>query len=426
MKLSWLKHPLTIVSSVVLGILIGFLFPDLAAHLKILGYIFLALLKMAVVPLMVTAISSCFAKAMSNRALKRKMVSVLLVFIVSLLLASAFGMLLGVLMNARHTISYQSLQSLMQAQHSVATPVVAHQNLAATLKSFLPSNIFYALSTDNNLAILIFSVIFGLSLGFVSAEKGAPLINLLDALFEAFMKLVDGALYFLPFALISIMADQFAKSGSQLLTLLAAVIIYTYVGCIIISTLGFILLAKRLNTPLLPLIKRFRSVFLTAFFTSSSYASLPHATFFLKKRPKINKAKLHVFLPLSISLNPAGGAFFFGLIIMFMMNLFHLPLSLFNLLFIWVGACIASIAIGAVPAIAGFSILGMVLTPLNIPLDITLALLVAIAQFVDPIFTVTNITWNCVISSFFATKDYQFRKHRFQHPVKKNIKHEEN
>ena len=90
-----------------------------------------------------------------------------------------------------------------------------------TLSSFFPSNIFYALSTDNNLAILIFSVLFGLSLGFVSAEKSKTLVNLLDALFEAFMKLVDGALYFLPFALLSIMADQFARSGSQLITLFA-------------------------------------------------------------------------------------------------------------------------------------------------------------------------------------------------------------
>lgn len=407
----WLKNPLTIILSVILGIAIGFFFPLLAVKLKFLGYIFLGLLKMAVVPLMVTAISSSFAKAISYPELRRKITILLIVFTLSLLLASAFGMLLEVIMNIRHPIDVASIQTLLHSSPKFNAAMVKNKNFTDILSSFIPSNIFYALSTDNNLAILIFSVLFGISLGFVSAEKSQTLVKLLDAFFEAFMKMVDGALYFLPIALLSIMADQFARSGGQLITLLAIVIIYTYIGCGIILLIGFYLLSKRLQIPWLVLLKRFRDVFITAFFTSSSYASLPKASLFLSRRPQINKDQLAVFLPLSISLNPAGGAFFFGLILMFMMHLFHLPINLVNLLFIWIGACITSIAIGAVPAIAGFSILGMVLTPLHIPFAITLALLVAMAQFVDPIFTVTNITWNCVISSFVATKDKQLSIH---------------
>ncbi len=420
--LRWLKNPFTIILSVILGIVVGSCFPTFAVKLKFLGYIFLGLLKMAVVPLMVTAISSSFAKAISYPGLRRKMTIVLIVFTLSLLLASAFGMLLGVIMNIRHPINAASIQTLLHSSAAVNQTIAQNKTFTETLSAFLPSNIFYALSTDNNLAILIFSVLFGLSLGFVSAEKSQALVNLLDAFFEAFMKLVDGALYFLPIALLSIMADQIARSGGQIITLLAMVIIYTYIGCIIIILIGFYLLTKRLNIPWLALIKRFRDVFMTAFFTSSSYASLPKATLFLARRPQINKARLSVFLPLSISLNPAGGAFFFGLILMFMMHLFHLPINIINLLFIWIGACITSIAIGAVPAIAGFSILGMVLTPLHIPFAITLALLVAMAQFVDPIFTVTNITWNCVISSFVAMKDKVPNTHNLQRKLKNGYK----
>lgn len=189
-----------------------------------------------------------------------------------------------------------------------------------------------------------------------------------NALSELFFMLLRGILYYMPIGIFAISASAFGGQGWGTLKSLFAFVGVFYLGLLLLWVFiyaGFLLLS---GTPLVNFFKQTKDAYTTAFFTSSSIASLPIALKSAKKAG-ISDDIANFALPLGAIFNSDGGALRMGISIVFAANITNLQLSPPDLLMIVLVGTFLSIGTSGVPA-AGLVTLSAVLTMFGLPLEI--------------------------------------------------------
>ena len=157
------------------GVYIGLLKQEYVEFVAPLGKIYLDILKMCILPIIISAISVSIGRLLSNQGSLKYIKRMVFVFIVSVFFASVLGILAGVIGQPGSDLDEESLSalgSIIQESGSpdlemfLFTPFVASNEMSLLQGFFfnlVPANIFTALSTGNNLKILFFSILFGLA-----------------------------------------------------------------------------------------------------------------------------------------------------------------------------------------------------------------------------------------------------------------------
>lgn len=399
----WLLHPGVIFSSIAIGVLLGKFLPQVAFKIAFIGNIYLSLLQMCIIPLIVTAITTSFAKLMHSKVESHLIRRMIMIFLCSLLLASFVGVLLSWLSdvggnltsNSQNHIGSLLLQSNQTIHQMRSQP-------SGLINNFFSQNIFSAFAKGRNIPILIFSILSGLALGFVTSKSGKQALAVFDGFFQTFLTLVNGIMYLLPFGLIALIADQIAKTGFEMLAVAGQLILYTYLIGFVLIVFFIFLMARRTKIGFVKTIYHLREMLLVAFVSGSSFAALPFGIATLIKDFKLSQTKVNLFFPLSVCLNPVGTAYFLALVTVFIGHLYGQNFAIHELLLIWLLAVITAVAIGAIPAVAGFSLLGMLFTPLGLPASTAIVLLIAISNILDPIVTMVNVLADAAATTFLS------------------------
>ncbi|KAA2297832.1 dicarboxylate/amino acid:cation symporter, partial [Clostridioides difficile] len=111
------------------------------------------------------------------------------------------------------------------------------------LLNMIPSNIFTALTENNTLQILFFSVIVGVAVGMMRTPQGDDVLKIADVLFGAFQKVISWSMYALPFALFCMMAGQFATLNLDILPAMMKLIMMFYISSVILIVLSIVIMA---------------------------------------------------------------------------------------------------------------------------------------------------------------------------------------
>lgn len=403
---SWLLNPWVILLSLLLGIVFGKYFPYLSIETVWIGNIYLSLLQMCIIPLIVTAITTSFAKLMHSKIENQLIRRMVIIFVSSLILAAIIGLIFSVLGNIGANLTENSQNSigtlLLQSEDS-ARAVSSHSG--AILNEFFSNNIFQALAKGQNIPILMFAILLGLALGFITNKAGQETLVIFDGLFQTFLTLVNGMMYLLPIGLLSLIANEIAHTGFQMLTVAGQLILYTYLLGIVLIAIFIFITSRRTKVSFWKTCMYLRETIVIAFVSSSSFAALPFGISALSRNFKLSQTKVNLFFPLSVCLNPVGTTYFLVLVAVFISHLYGQPVGAANLVLIGVLAIVSSLAIGSVPAVAGFSLLGMLFTPLGLPSSTAIVLLIAISDILDPIVTVVNITSNITATALLSTPE---------------------
>ena len=192
-----LKHPATIVASIALGIFLGQQFPSFSLSLSPIADVYISLLKMIALPLMITAVIFSISRLMSDGEAPVLMRRFLLMFALVIPFAILVSLITSVVLTPGKVITPEAqtaLGSLIGADNiSDATSVeffresVSEDNaeLHSILMSIVPNNIFASLSNGDALPVLIFALIFGASLGSVSARLKGTLTAVLESVYRS-------------------------------------------------------------------------------------------------------------------------------------------------------------------------------------------------------------------------------------------------
>ena len=372
-----------------LGAVTGALFGEpAAARLGWIGDLFMKLLRMVIVPLVLTSIVSGVASVGGGRAIGRLFSKTLGYYVLTSFFAAMVGLLMvnlirpGVGANMVRTTS-QELPELETA----GSP-------AELLLDIVPENFIQAAASADMLAIIFFCIVFGASITTLPDRTRVILTDIFDALFHTMMALTSGIIKFLPigvFALITRMVgttgfESFQALAMYALTIASGVTIHLFV------TLPLLLILLGRISPRVHF-ANMREPLLIAFSTSSSGATLPVTMSVVEEKVGVSNKVSSFVLPMGATINMDGTAVFECAGALFIAQVLGFDLTIFQQGIVVLTALLASIGAAAVPS-AGLVIIFIVLEAINLrgpEVNVIVGSMLAIDRPLDMYRTAVNV-----------------------------------
>ncbi len=393
-----------ILIALILGAILGPLLGGFGTAIKPLGDAFINLLVMIVVPLVMASLIVGTASLGDLRKLGRIGVKTVSFYLVATALAVALGLLAAQTLNPGVGLD-EGVKARMLSDFAGVTAQQLERlgerpSIADLLVRIIPRNPFQAMVETNFLQIIFFAILFGVSLTILTEERRKPVLDFLNGVNDAMIVLVKLVMRVAPigvFALIAAVAAQFGYG--VLITLLKYVVIT--IGAMAVFTVTFYPVALRLSgmSPWF-FMKKYYEVFLFAFSTSSSNATLPVNLQVSEEDLGVSNEVASFVLPLGATVNMNGTAIYQGVSAVFIAQVFGISLGLSDLLTIVLTATLASIGAAGVPGI-GMVTLTIVLTQLGVPLE-GIALVVGVERILDMSRTAVNVTGDTVCAVWVA------------------------
>ena len=409
-----------IVIALIVGVLVGsFLHyspeyrdDSVSNFLNPLGSIFITLIKMIVVPLVVSMLILGIANS-HGQSLGKLGFKTILYFEIITTIAIVVGLVAANVFQPGAGIDMSSLTQVDISKYAETTHQVseAHHGLIQTILSVIPSNFFAALTSGQMLPIIFFSVMFGIGLGALDREVKQPLLNVLNAVSETMFKVVHMIMKFAPIGVFGLIAATVANFGfSSLLPLLKlALLVYGAIFFFIFAVLGVV--AKICGFSIWTIIRILKDELILAYSTASSETVLPRI---MEKMEAYGAPKpvTSFVIPLGYSFNLDGSTLYQSIAAIFIAQLYGIDLTLTQEITLVLTLMITSKGIAGVPGVS-FVVLLATLGSVGIPLE-GLAFIAGIDRILDMARTALNVIGNAlavlVISKWEGVFDQDKRK----------------
>jgi len=371
--------------------------------LDIVGAVFIASLKLLVVPLVfVSLVCGCSALGdnarMGSMALKTMALYMFTTGIaISLALLVANIINPGVGMNMGEQIAF--------------TPKEA-PGLKEVFINIFPTNPIKAMAEGNMLQIIVFSLLMGVAVA-RSGEAGKKVQAVFEQFNEVIMKMVVILMHLAPYGVFCMLAKLFANMG------FAAILdLIRYFFCVVLVLLlhgiGVYSLMLTMLTRLNPItfFANIRPAMMFAFSTSSSSATLPVTINVAEKRLGINNSVASFTLPLGATINMDGTSIMQGVATVFIAQAFNVDIGLGGYLMVILTATLASVGTAGVPGV-GLITLAMVLQQVGLPLE-GIAIIIGVDRLLDMMRTAVNVAGDSMVSTVIANSENMLDRPLFE------------
>ena len=403
--LSNYKSTIILLVAIIVGAFVGIIFQEKATVLSPFGDIFLNLLLVIIVPLIFLTITTSIAKMNQPKRLGKIMVTIIGVFIFTSIISVLFGFASTYFVKLvnpedgekiRISLEEQTLDDLQKDSEELT--------IADRTVNLLTVNDFQKLlSKDNIIALLIFSIIFGIAIN-MSGEKGEPVYKFLESANVIINNIVKIIMYYAPIGLGCYFASLVGSFGTSIAVgYLKTFIIYTIVSLLfyfVIYTFYAFLAGGKNGIRLF-----WQNVLpstLTALATCSSAASIP-INIECSKKMGVPEDIAQTTIPLGTSFHKDGSIIGSVFKIMFLVCLFGTNISTAGSVLGILGiALLANLLITAVPIGGGTISEMLIISMLGYP-TAALPILTIIATIIDPPATMLNVVGDTV-SSMMVTR----------------------
>ena len=378
-----------VLTAMVVGALFGFVGGEpMADRVGWIGDLFMKLLRMVIVPLVLTSIISGVASVGGGRSLGRLFSKTMGYYVLSSFLAAFVGLLMVNLI--RPGVGANLTGTDQQALPELSTP----ESPIQLLLDIVPQNVVQAAATADMLALIFFCIVFGAALSTLPDKSRRPLVEFFDALFHVMMTLTSGIIKFLPigvFALITRMIgttgfDAFRPLAMYALTIFSGVTIHFFVSLpILLILLGRI--SPRIH------FANMREPLLIAFSTSSSGATLPVTMNVVEEKVGVSNKIASFVLPMGATINMDGTAVFECAGALFIAQAMGFDLTIMQQGIVVLTALLASIGAAAVPS-AGLVVIFIVLGAIGLEgpdVNVIVGSMLAIDRPLDMYRTAANV-----------------------------------
>lgn len=393
------KILLGLIAGLILGALLVHLdLGHLASLIKPIGDLFIKLLKMVTLPLIMVSIMGAVSGFTDLKKLGRVGMKAVGFFLLSTTLAVTTGMAAANLLRPGSGVDEAKKETIMQEIRSSPDwqKQVTRQgrdprrSAGDFILALVPANPFAALSEGDMLAVITFSILFGLAVTLIAPAKKETINAILDAANDALIQLVKIIMKLAPYAVCALIAAVITQFGFHFLLALLAYAAAT-IGTMALFLFGYYSLTISTLARVNPLrfFSAMRSVALLAFSTSSSNATLPENMIDCEQKLGIRKEIAAFVLPLGATINMSGTAIYQGVSVVFIAQVFGISLSLHQLLMVILTATLAAVGTAGIPGI-GIVTLAMVLGTAGIPLE-GIGLIIGVERILDMCRTVLNV-----------------------------------
>jgi Na+/H+-dicarboxylate symporter len=350
---------------------------------KPLADIFLRLLKMIIVPLILASITSGVLGVGDSRNIGRLGGKTLLYYMVTSSLAIITGLILV-------NIFKPGVGTAIQLGN---VPEISTEKAAVWdfVLRMIPENPVKAMVDGDMLAVIFFSILFGIFASQLPEKGRLFFTNFFDNLFEVMMRMTRFIIWFAPVGIFGLIADIVATTGFATFVpllkfffiVMSALLIHAFV------TLPLLLfLIGRIKKPFRHL-GFMKEALLTAFSTASSNATLPLTMRNLEENSGVSNKTTAFVIPLGATINMDGTALYECVVAMFIAQVYGIELSFFQQWVIVITALLTSIGVAGVP-MASLVAITIILKTVGLPLE-GIGLIMVTDRILDMVRTTVNV-----------------------------------
>jgi Na+/H+-dicarboxylate symporter len=381
-----------VVIGLICGIIAGFVLGEKAADLKILGTIFISLIKMVIVPLIFFALLSGITSMSGDGNFTRVGIKGFAAYILTAVFAVLIGLSAGTIF---HPGSGVDLHAILETTAQPAAIAKAPPTVSEFLLNLIPTNPLNSMVTDNFLQIIIFSIFTGITINMVG-DKAKALKEVINAGSAVSFRMIETIIKLAPIGVFGFISWVIGTQGAEILTALAKLIMAVLAACAFqYIVFGFMILIFARISPL----PFYRKILLTqsiAFATSSSKATLSTAMAQLQEKLGVSKTNSNFLMPLGVCINMDGTAIYLGICALFFAQSYGIDLTTQNYCMLVLTCTLGSIGAAGIPS-GSIIFMSMVLTSVGLPIE-GIGIILGVDRILDMVRTTINITGDSAIT----------------------------
>ena len=396
-----------VITGIILGITVGFCFPSFAPTADIISKKFISLITLLIAPIIFLTIVQGIAGMNDIKKVGRVGGKALLYFEI----VSTFALVIGVIV-ANLVKPGDGFVSKVAADH---TKLAVYQKAAADMHwsdfilKIIPSNMFDSFERNDILQILFIAILFGFGLSFMG-EEGGPVINLFDKLSKVFFNILRMVMRLAPLGAFGGMAFTVGTYGIKTLEPLAKLMGSVYITSILFIFVVLNIICRIYKFSLWKYLAFIKEEILIVWGTSSSESVLP---LMMSKMEKFgcSRSVVGLVIPAGYSFNLDGTTIYLSMSVIFLAQVFHIPLTLFQQLTIIGILMITSKGAAGVTG-SGFIILTSTLAAIKIIPAEGVAILLGVDRFMSEARAITNMIGNGIATIVIAKSEHEFVEKR--------------
>lgn len=379
----------------------------------VIGQIFIASLKLLVVPLVFVSIV-CGAAVLGGQSRMGALAGKTLGLYIC---CTSFAVALSI-----------ACAELIQPGAEIGIPTASNftapeiPSIKQTLIEIMPSNPLQSMVETNMLQIIIFSILLGLAISRTGGEASGNMILFFNNLNDVIIKMVMMLMQLAPYGVFCLLAKLFASLGIGVILDLAKYF-FTVVFVLFLHGIGFYGFLIRILSGLNPVVffRKMQKVMLFAFSTASSNATIPITLRTVEHDLGVDNRVASFSIPLGATINMDGTAIMQGVATVFIAQAYNIDIGIAGYLMVVLTATLASIGAAGVPGV-GLVTLTMVLQSVGLPVE-GIALIIGVDRLLDMIRTGVNVAGDAVVAVIVAKSEKLLDVERYNN-TKLNVENE--
>ncbi|TYK65213.1 dicarboxylate/amino acid:cation symporter [Colwellia echini] len=373
--------------------------------LEIIGQIFMASLRMLVVPLVFVSLICGVCSLKDTSKLGRIGGKAVGMYLITTAIAISIAIAVALLVSPGEGVN-MTTDSTFESKEA--------PSLAQVIIQMFPTNPFESFAQGNMLQIIVFALLFGMAIA-LSGKAGERIAVFFEDMNIVVMRLVSILMNIAPYGVFALLASLFTTVS---LATFGNLIEYFFVVFFVLLMHAFITypIILKILTGLNPFIflKKMRDATIFAFSTASSNATIPVTLETATKKMGVKNSIASFTVPLGATINMDGTAIMQGVATVFIAQVFSQDLSLADYLTVVLTATLASIGTAGVPGV-GLIMLAMVLQQVGLPVE-GIALIIGVDRILDMTRTAVNVTGDSMVSIVVAKSEDQFDNDMYSDP----------
>jgi proton glutamate symport protein len=383
-----------IITSMIIGVICGSLFPEQSQDIRIISNVFLRMIRSIIVPLLFgTLVVGIAGHGDDLKAIGKLALKTIVYFEIVTTLALFIGLFAVNLTRPGDGIK---LVINTPIDSSLSQNKVTFQGM---IEHIVPRSFFESAAGNEVLQVVFFAILFGIALTQVKGKAKETILNFCEGLSEVMFKFTNIVMKFAPFGIGAAMWYTIGHSGLSVLVNLGKLILTYYGALAVFILLVFLPVILITKIPVKKFLGAIKNPALIAFTTTSSDAALPDA---FKKMINFGVPKRIVsfVLPTGYSFNLDGSTLYLSVASIFVAQAAGIQLSLSQQLLMMLTLMITSKGVAAVPR-ASIVILSATLVSFGLPLE-GVAVILGVDEIMDMARTTVNLVGNCLASAVMA------------------------
>jgi Na+/H+-dicarboxylate symporter len=369
------------------------------------GTVWINLIRMCVIPLVVTALVSGVGGLGDPRRLGPVGLRTLAFIVGGITLAALTGLAVALLLAPLAPVAAGSAAALRDTAVEGADAVVRQAAQVKGLRDFLldlvPANPVRAATEGSLLPLTVFAVLFGAAVGALAEEPRRAVLAVTDAVLAAIIRLVEWAMVLAPVGVLCLVAPVVARLGWESLRSLAMFVVAVVLAAVLFGAVAYGLAMRVLVR--LPVARFARTITpgtAVAFTTASSMAALPTMMDTALRNLRMSKGVASFVLPIAATLNRPGSAIYQMAAVVFMGSLYGVTLGPGQLAAAFATSLLMTFSVAAMPSATVFTT-APVLAAAGLPLE-SLALLLGVDRIPDMFRTALNAVGHQTVAAAVA------------------------